>query len=66
MKKFQYEWMSAEVLVATGKLCIMRPDIMYSRMSAINMILKECDRILTMQESKVLVPMALNLQKVVC
>lgn len=38
---------------------------MYSRMSNIKILLKECDRVLTMQESKVLVQLALHLQKVV-
>merc|ERR1712129_354469 len=65
IKMFQYEWVQAEVMIGAAKLCILRGDIMYSSMKPITIILKECDRLLTMLESKVLVQLAIHLMKVV-
>eukprot|EP01084_Bolivina_argentea_P035163 65222_1 len=65
IKLFQYEWFQQEVLLGAAKICILRSDIMYSSMKPIHIILKECDRLLTMLESKVLVQSAINLMKVI-
>ena len=53
IKKFQYEWFQAEVMIGAAKLCILRADIIYCKMKPIEIILKECDRLLGMLESKV-------------
>lgn len=61
LHQWKYEWMQVQVIIGTAKIAVYRPDIYFAEDRSTTIILRECDRILSNFDSKILMQCAIHL-----